>query len=132
MKMKITAFVRKANGHSFSCVADVMVSKCLLAGYGKTAQEAVKDFYTSYNELRQMDGDKVPEIEVTLKFDVGSLFSYFSYLNIEGIAVRSGINPSVMRQYASGARVPKKERLQIIEQKMIDISKEIQCVKLFA
>ena len=130
--MKVTASVRKANSHSYSCVADVLVSKCLLAGYGKTAQEAVNDFYTSYNELCQMDGEKVPQIEVALRFDVGSLFSFYSYLNIEGIASKSGINSSVMRQYASGARMPKPERLTIIEQKMREISKEMQCVKLFA
>ena len=130
--MKVTASVRKANSHSYSCVADVLVSKCLLAGYGKTAQEAVNDFYTSYNELCQMDGEKVPEIEVTLRFDVGSLFSFYSYLSIEGIASKSGINSSVMRQYASGVRMPKPERLTIIEQKMREISKEMQCVKLFA
>lgn len=131
-KMKITASVRKANGHSYSCVADTLVSDCLLAGYGKTAQEAVRDFYTSYDELRQLDGESVPEMEVSFKFDVGSMFSYFSYLSIEGIAAKSGINPSAMRQYASGIRTPKTERLKMIEEKMKDISKEIQCVKLFS
>lgn len=130
--MKVIASVRKANGHSYSCVADTMVSNCLLAGYGKTAKEAVNDFYTSYQELRQMDGDSVPEIEVNLKFDVGSLFNFYSYLNIEGVAAKSGINSSVMRQYASGARTPKAERLQVIERGMKDISKEMQCVELFA
>ena len=130
--MKVTASVRKANGHSFSCVAETMFCNCLLAGYGKTAREAVEDFHASYRELRQMDGDKVPEIEVELRFDVGSLFSYFSYLNIEGVAAKSGINSSVMRQYASGVRTPKAERLQVIERGMKDISKEMQCVELFA
>lgn len=130
--MKITVSVRKANSQNYSCIADSMVSNCLLAGYGKSAKEAVEDFYTSYRELCQMDGDKVPEIEVELRFDVGSLFSYFSYLNIEGVATKSGINASVMRQYASGVRTPKIERLQLIEQRIKEISKEMQCVELLA
>lgn len=130
--MKVIASVRKANGHSFSCTAETMVSSCLLVGYGKNAREAVEDFHASYRELRQMNGDKIPEIEVRLRFDVGSLFSYFSYLNIEGVAAKSGINASLMRQYASGARTPKPDRLHLIEQRMKEISKEIESVELFA
>lgn len=130
--MNLVVSVRKANGRSYSCVAETVISNCLLAGYGSTAREAVKDFYASYNELREMDGDSVPEIEVELRFDVGSLFSYFSYLNIEGVADKSGINSTTMRQYASGSRKPKPERLQLIEKRMKDISREMQCVELFA
>lgn len=130
--MKVVASVRKANSHNYSCLAEEMISNCLLAGYGKTAKEAVDDFYASYRELRQMDGDKVPMIEVELRFDVGSLFSYYSYLNIEGVAAKSGVNSSVMRQYASGVRTPKPERLQLLEKSIKDISKEMQCVELFA
>ncbi len=130
--MKIVASVRKANSSSYSCLADVMVSNCLLAGYGKSARDAVEDFYASYRELREMDGDTVPEIEVELKFDVGSLFSYFSFLNIEGLAAHSGIRPSAMRQYASGVRKPNAERLQQIQQNLLEISQEIQRARLFA
>lgn len=130
--MRINAFVEKANGHSFSCCAEETVCNCLLVGYGKTAREAIDDFFVSYEELKERDGESVPVIEVSYKFDVGSLFSYYSFLNIEGMAKISGISPSVLRQYASGARSPKDANLKLLEDGLRKVAEEIGCVKLRA
>ncbi len=130
--MNINAFVEKANGHSFSCCAEEQICKTLLVGYGKTASEAIDDFYVSYEELKQMDGDAVPPIDVALKFDVGSLFSYYSFLNIEGIAKLSGISPSVLRQYASGVRTPKDANLKLLEEGLRKAAENIGRVMLCA
>ena len=130
--MRIKAFVERANGQSYSCCAEKEVCKCLLVGYGKTAKEAIDDFYVSYEELKTMDGDSVPDVEFELKFDVGSLFNYYSFLNIEGIARLSGIKPSVLRQYASGTRHPKDEKLKMLEDGLRKASEQIQRVGLRA
>jgi len=67
--MKLTVYVRKANDNSYSCLADKMVSNCLLAGYGESAESALDDFYLSYRELCEKDGSAIPEIEVELKYE---------------------------------------------------------------
>ena len=54
-------------------------------------------------------------LEIEYRFDVGSLFSYYDFVNIAGVAREIGLNPSVMRQYAIGVRKPSEERkLQIV------------------
>ena len=128
--MKITAFVEKGGSKSYSCCAEKKVSNCLLAGYGKTAREAIDDFYVSYDELKASDGDSVPSIDVTLKFDVGSLFNFYGFLNIEGIASLSGIKASVLRQYASGVRRPNENSLHLLADGLKKASDEIRSVRL--
>lgn len=101
-----------------------------LVGYGSTAKEAISDFYVSYEELKQRDGDAVPEVEFSFQFDVGSLFNYYSFLNIEGIAKLAGISPAVLRQYASGARNPKESTLQTIRMALVEAAKQLERVVL--
>jgi len=116
----------------YYCCAEKVVSNCLLAGYGKTAGEAIDDFYVSYKELKVSDGNTVPDIDVTLKFDVGSLFNYYGFLNIEGIARLSGIKASVLRQYASGVRTPNERSLNMLAEGLRRASDEIRSVRLRA
>ena len=76
-----------------------------LAGYGDTAEAAKADFLKSYEEIKEMlaeEGKEVPVLEFSYKYDLQSFFNYFSFLNISKIAEVAGINPSLMRQYASG------------------------------
>ena len=128
----IDVCVRRANSHSYDCCAEEDVSNSLLIGYGKTAKEAIDDFYLSYEELKAMDGDKVPDVEFNIKFDVGSLFNYYNFINMEGIAKLSGISPSVLRQYASGARSPKEKTLQMLKDGIAKATEQIKSVMLCA
>ena len=76
-----------------------------LAGYGDTAEEAKKDMMIAYAEIAEMlqeEGKKMPELEFIYKYDLQSLFNYFSFLNVSRVAEIAGINPSLMRQYTSG------------------------------
>ena len=52
----------------------------------------------------EAEGKVFPEVEFTYKYDLQSFFNYFSFLNVSDIAKRSGVNPSLMRQYASGIK----------------------------
>lgn len=133
--MKIVAIIEKANAHSFSCCAEKVVSKCLLVGYGNTAQAAIEDFKVSCQELKEMnmkEGKTTPNIEIEYRFDVGSLFNYYSFLNIEGMANMIGISSAVLRQYASGVRKPRKEQMLKIQEGVHNAASQIQRVMLNA
>ena len=70
-----------------------------------TEIQAKADFLKSYEEIKEMlaeEGKEVPVLEFSYKYDLQSFFNYFSFLNISKIAEVAGINPSLMRQYASG------------------------------
>lgn len=133
--MKIVAVIEKANAHSYSCCAEKVVSNCLLVGYGNTARAAMADFCISYEELKRMnarEGKETPNLEFEYRFDVGSLFNYYSFLNIEGMANIIGISSAVLRQYASGVRKPRKEQMQKIQDGVRKAATQIQRVMLNA
>ena len=130
--MKMRAFVEKGGNRSFSCRAERYVNDFLLIGYGNTAAEAIDDLHVAYNELKAEGGDSIPAIDFDLEFDVGSLFDYYRFLNMEGVARLSGIYPSVLRQYASGARVPKASTLSAIKDGLAKAAEQMKRVVLSA
>ncbi len=69
----------------------------------------------------------MPELEFMFRFDIGSFFDYYSYLNMSGVAKKNfGINASLMRQYSMGIHEPSKKRKQQILECLHQIAKELQ------
>lgn len=104
-----------------------------LHGYGSTAKEAIEDTYVAMKEIKELakeEGDNFPDLKLTFVFDVGSMFSYFPYLNISAVAAKMGVNASLMRKYASGICKPGKKRLEQIQKCISDISTELNGVSL--
>ena len=77
-------------------------------------------------ELLEQEGKQMPELEFTFRFDIGSFFDYYSYLNMSGVAKKAGINASLMRQYSMGIHEPSKKRKQQILECLHQIAKELQ------
>ncbi len=55
------------------------------------------------------------KIEFELYYDVQAFFAEHDEVKISVIAARAGINPALMRQYASGVKHPSKDRVKQIE-----------------
>ena len=107
--MKILAIIEKGADGLYSIYSDDMLLNHGLGGYGSSVEEAKADFFESIKEAKEMiieEGKVLPDgadaIDVVFKYDLQSFFNYFSFLNISKIAEVAGINPSLMRQYASG------------------------------
>ncbi len=131
--MKVVAFVEKGGRKSFSCRLDKTISKCMAIGYGNTAREAIDDLAVSCREAYEMSKDETfLNLEIEYRFDVGSLFDYYGFLNIEGVASLVGISASVLRQYASGVRQPREDKLRMIEDGLKQASEQLQRVVLCA
>lgn len=112
--MKVIANVEREPGEkNFSCHMNVERLKTGVLGCGSSAKAAIADMLSGWRDaaedLRE-DGADVPELDIEYRFDVGSLFSYYDFVNIAGVAREIGVNPSVMRQYAIGKRKPSAER----------------------
>jgi hypothetical protein len=79
-----------------------------LIGTGDTVSEAKSDYLNSMAEVRDMcikNGYKMSEVATSkpqFKFDLSSLFEYYSMLNVTAFAKFVGINPTLMRQYKQG------------------------------
>lgn len=117
--MRVFANVKREPGEkNFSCYMNVAELKTSVLGLGSSAKAAIDDMLSGWQDTvayLKEDGIDVPELEIEYRFDVGSLFSYYDFVNIAGVAREIGLNPSVMRQYAIGVRKPSEERkLQIV------------------
>lgn len=72
------------------------------------------------------------EVEFTNAYDVSAFFENFDYLNQSRIADLSGINPGLLRQYASGVKHPSAQQAKKIELAIHKLAKELKSVSLYA
>ena len=119
MATKVTIQVEKGKQEkNFSCFMVEELPDFALAGYGNTAKQAIEDMYVAQKEIK--------ELEFVFRFDIGSFFDYYSYLNMSGVAKKAGVNASLMRQYAMGKHEPSQKRKQQILDCLRQISQEMQ------
>lgn len=122
--MNVTVVVQKQAGEkSCSCYVKEDLGKAVLSGYGPTADAAVSDMLAARQEMIGM-GIDVPELEMTFVYDLWAFFDKFP-LNATAVAAWIGINPSLMRQYLSGARKPSKARMKQIEDGVRRIARQM-------
>lgn len=130
MTTKVTIQVCKDNDKkSFSCFMVEDLPDFSLTGFGNSARHAIEDMYVAQKEIKEFlkeEGKKMPELEFAFRFDIGSFFDYYSYLNMSGVAKKAGINASLMRQYAMGKHEPSPKRKQQILDCLHQISQEMQ------
>lgn len=130
MATKVTIQVEKGKQEkNFSCFMVEELPDFALAGYGNTAKQAIEDMCVAQKEIKELleeEGKQMPELEFVFRFDIGSFFDYYSYLNMSGVAKKAGINASLMRQYAMGIHEPSQKRKQQILDCLRQISQEMQ------
>lgn len=130
MATKVTIQVEKGKQEkNFSCFMVDELPDFALAGYGNTAKQAIEDMYVAQKEIKELleeEGKQMPELEFVFRFDIGSFFDYYSYLNMSGVAKKAGVNASLMRQYSMGKHEPSQKRKQQILDCLRQISQEMQ------
>lgn len=126
--MKVTVIVEKASDGCYSCFVEDDLPGFGLAGHGKTVGEAKADMLSAYEETKEMfneEGKEIPELDYIYQYDMQSFFNYFSFLNITRIGEMSGINSSLLRQYASGTAMAGEKQYNKIKKCMQKIVKEL-------
>lgn len=110
--------------------------KVQLIGTGNTVKEAKEDFFNSLDEVLQSYddlGDDIPEFlneDIEFRFDITSLFEYYSMFNVSALARYLGINDSLMRQYRSGAAQISDKQLEKIEAGIHRLGLELAALRL--
>lgn len=132
--MKIYPVIEKgADGmYSAYCPGTSWKNKYSFGGFGSTVDEAKEDFISSIEEIKSLyrkntgkEADELDNLYIIWTYDIPSLFDYFPYINISRFAEKAGINPSKMRQYASGSAFPGEEMLNRILSAFRAISNEL-------
>lgn len=107
-----------------------------LIGSGDTVAEAREDFMNSIEEMVASyceEGEAVPAALTEAPeflFDVGSLFEYYSVINVSAFARMVGINDSLMRQYKRGGAYISDAQLGKIEDGIHQLGQEFSSLRL--
>lgn len=104
---KYKVVIERASDGKFWCYTENCIQNVGLNAEGDSVAEAKKDLMACYEEAKndaRENGRDFPDVSFEYKYDLRSFFDYFSFLNVSEIAVRAGINPSLMRQYTSGVK----------------------------
>lgn len=110
--------------------------KVSIIGTGDTVREAKEDFFNSVEEVRGdyvERGETVPEAleeSVNFRFDLSSLFEYYSVFNVSALGKYLGINPGLMRQYKKGDTPISDAQLSKIEDGIHRLAKELAALSL--
>ena len=133
--MKTIALIEKGKDGTFGIFTPEL--KSTIIGEGKTVAEAKSDFNNSVKEVSlyfEESGKDIPEelqnIEFEYKYDLASLFNYYSFINVSKFAKVAGINASLMRQYKSGNQYISENQVMKIENALHKIVNEIAAIKL--
>lgn len=65
-------------------------------------------------------------------YDLTVFFEQFSFLNQSKIAELAGINPGLLRQYASGVKHPSREQANKIQVAIRELAITLKAVKIYA
>ena len=111
----------------------------LIIGDGATVAEAIADFQNSMKEVQtayEEAGEQLPkelqDVEFDYRYDIASVFNFFDYLNVSRLAVRAGINASLLRQYKSGGTYISEKQALKIENALHSCGKELMSLSLIA
>lgn len=110
--------------------------KVQLIGTGDSVKEAKDDFFNSIEEVKEsyIDlGDEMPSClseKIEFRFDISSLFEYYSMLNASALGRYLGINDSLMRKYRKGDTAISDKQLEKIEAGIHRLGSELAALRL--
>lgn len=98
-------------------------------GEGKTVEEAINDFRSAYNEMKEYyakTGKKFEEIQYEFYYDTASfLKEYAPSFSLAGLEKITGVNQTMLGHYLHGRRKPSKKTVKKIEQGVSSFAHEL-------
>jgi predicted RNase H-like HicB family nuclease len=133
--METTALIEKGKDGTFGVFTPDL--QHTIIGEGKTVAEAkadfensIKEIIASYTETGKQIPNELQGVEFVYKYDIASLFNYYSFINVSKFAQLVGINASLMRQYKSGNQYISENQISKIEDALHKMANEIGAIKL--
>ena len=81
-------------------------------------------------ELAEIEFNK--QIDFSIQYDIQEFFASHDYINISKLAQRTGMNSSLLRQYASGIKFPGESQIKKIENAIHQIAEELKQTKIIS
>lgn len=120
---KAIVTVEKGSDGYFWCHTEI--DKGGYTGCGETVAASKNDLALCMEEAKEA-GDLQEDVELEYKYDLQSFFNYFNYFNMNEVARRAGINPSLLRQYTSGCKKAGEKTYLRLSECFHSIKKDLQ------
>ena len=113
-------------------------SKGKLWGRVNYKDNLITDFANSVDALEKKvrkslkDFHQLSNAEFDYSYDLTTFFEQYDFLKQSKIAELAGMNPGLLRQYASGVKYPSSDQAKKIEKAVHDLAKELKAVSIHA
>ena len=125
-KIKIELVIEKS---SDALWGSVNYNQNLIVDHGNNIIELESQFKVLLQDIENIDPENI-EFEFT--YNVYALFDEFDFLNITKVAKHAGINPGLLRQYASGVKHPSLLQAKKIEETIHNLAAQMQKASVYA
>ena len=133
---KVIVILEKTSDEGYSAYLPDLPG-CISAGNSLSdIKESIQDAVNYHIEGMREEHLEIPEIfqreyELTYKMDIASLFDWFSgVLTKSGISRLTGMNQSLISQYASGIKRPSSKQTRKIENALHRLGQELLEIEL--
>ena len=133
---KITVICEKLDDGGYSAYLPLLPGCIATAESLSEIKNSIKETITYHIEGMQEENLTIPEsfqreYELTYKMDIPSLFGWFSgVLTKRGISRITGMNQSLISQYAMGIKRPSSKQTKKIESALHSLGKELMEIEL--
>ena len=137
-KTKIEIIIEKKDGMLWGIVENK--GNFVVTPYGKTKDEVIsslKELIKDY-QLNEGQRDKfwskvdIENMDIEIFYDLQAFFKEFKELKISSLASTASLNPSLLRQYASGSKYPSIEQAKKLEAAVHALGKKLNEVAIYA
>lgn len=133
---KVKAFIERSDEGGYSVYVDHSDNTLNYGvhGTGNTAKEAVDDFNSAYNamkEFHRIKGKKFVEAEFSFMYDTASFLQFYgTYFTLAGLSRLTGINQRQLSHYLNGTRNPSQSTIEKIDNSIRDFAKNLSQVQV--
>jgi len=131
----VKAFIERGNDGTYSVYVDLENNTLNygIHGNGASAEEAVENFKSSYEEMKEFyyqKGKEFVEAKFNYVYDTASFLAYYSkVLSLAGLQRITGVNQSQLSHYVTGHRKPSPKTVGKIEKSLHAFAEEIRQVR---
>lgn len=108
--------------------------------YGKTVDDLKQNLKQLVKDHQQNEGKKdkfwskvnADNMDIYLSYDLQAFFKEFNQIKISSLAEFADVNPSLLRQYATGNKYPSADQVKKIESAVQELGKKLKRVSIYA
>lgn len=108
--------------------------------YGKTVEDLKQNLKQLIKDYQKNEGKKdkswrkvdTDNMDLVISYDLQAFFKEFSEIKISSLAESANLNPSLLRQYATGIKYPSADQVRKIEFAVQELGKKLKSVSMYA